>query len=233
MNLLLITKDEKKHYVLIKDFNAFMYNQSKHKERKHFCMYCLQCFSSERILANHVNNCLTINGAQAINMPKQGENILKFNNFHKQLPVPFVIYAGFEAITKKVQGCKQSEEMENEKNKRSYTEAYQTREDCGSAYKVICCYDDKYSEDICIYRGENAVYKFMENMLEEVEYCKAVIKKHFNKPLVMTEVDEQHFKTMDGCHICGENRKNDLILIMTLEKQDKTLELSKHQQEMK
>ena len=41
-------------------------------------------------------------------------------------------------------------------------------------------------------------------MLEEVEYCKAVIKKHFNKPLVMTEVDKQRFKTMDGCHICGE-----------------------------
>ena len=40
-------------------------------------------------------------------------------------------------------------------------------------------------------------------MLEEVEYCKAVIKKHFNQPLVMTEVDERHFKTMDGCHICG------------------------------
>ena len=123
MNLLLITKDEKKHCVLIKDFKAFMYNQSKHKERKHFCMYCLQCFSTERVLANHVNNCLTINGAQAINMPKQGENILKLNNFHKQLPVPFVIYADFEAITKKVQGCEHSEEM---KDRRSYTEAYQT-----------------------------------------------------------------------------------------------------------
>ena len=152
MNLLLITKDEKKHYVLIKDFNAFMYNQSKHKERNHFCMYCLQCFLSARILANHVNNCLTINGAQAINMPKQGENILKFNNFHKQLPVPFIIYADFEAIMKKVQGCQQSEEMKNEKNKRSYTEAYQTHEDCGYGYKVVCCYDDKYSKDICIWR---------------------------------------------------------------------------------
>ena len=106
MNLLLITKNEKKHYVLIKDFNSFMYNQSKHKERKHFCMHCLQCFSSERILANHIKNCLTINGNQAINIPKKGENILKFNNFHKQWPVPFVIYANFEAITKKVQGCK-------------------------------------------------------------------------------------------------------------------------------
>ena len=41
-------------------------------------------------------------------------------------------------------------------------------------------------------------------MLEEVKYCKAVIKKQFNKPLVMTEDDEQRFKTMDGCHICGE-----------------------------
>ncbi|XP_068761891.1 uncharacterized protein [Montipora capricornis] len=39
MNLLLITENENKHYVLIKDFNKFMYNQTKHKERKHFCMY--------------------------------------------------------------------------------------------------------------------------------------------------------------------------------------------------
>ena len=44
----------------------------------------------------------------------------------------------------------------------------------------------------------------MEKMLEEVEYCKAVIKKQFNKPLVMTKDDEQCFITMDGCHICGE-----------------------------
>ena len=151
MNLLLITKDEKKHYALIKNFNAFTYNQSKHKERKHFCMYCLQCFSAERILANHVNNCLTINGAQAINMPKQGENVLKFNNFHKQLPVPFVIYADFEAITKKVQGCEQSEEMKKDKDTRSYTEAYQTHEDCGYGYKVVCCYDDKYSKHTRIF----------------------------------------------------------------------------------
>ena len=58
MELLLVTKDENKHYVLIKDFNKFMYNQTKHKERKHFCMYCLQCFSSERVLNNHKDNCI-------------------------------------------------------------------------------------------------------------------------------------------------------------------------------
>ena len=149
-------------------------------------------------------------------MPKKGENILRFSNFHKQLPVPFVIYADFEAITKKVQGCKQSAEMENEKNKRSYTEAYQTHEDCGSAYKVICCYDDKYSKPIQTYRGENAIYKFMEKMLEEVEYCKAVMKKRFNKPLVMTEDDEQRFQTMDGLTFVVKSTLTKMCVLETI-----------------
>ena len=103
-----------------------------------------------------------------------------------------------------MQGCKQSDEMVKEKEKRSYTEAYQARKDCGCGYKVVCCYDDKYSKPIQTYRGKNAVYKFMEKMLKEVEYCKDVIKKRFNKPLVMTEDDEMCFKLMDKCHICGE-----------------------------
>ena len=50
LNLLLITKRKEQRYVLIKDFNKFMYNQTKHKERNHFCMYCLQCFRYEKPL---------------------------------------------------------------------------------------------------------------------------------------------------------------------------------------
>ena len=51
------------------------------------------------------------------------------------------------------------------------------------------------------YQGENAVYKVMEKMLEEVEYCKGIVKKRFNKPLKMTDNDELCFRLMDGCHI--------------------------------
>ena len=183
------------HYVLIKDFNKFMFNQSKHKERKHFCMYCLQCFSSERILTNHKENCIQVNGQQAIKMPDVGNNVLKFENYHKQLPVPFVIYADFEAITKKVQGCIPSDE-------KSYTEAYPKHKDCGYGYKVVCCYDDEYTKPEQIYRGENAVHLFMEAMLKEVKYCKRVMDKHFNKRLIMTETDEEGFKKAKECHIC-------------------------------
>ena len=58
----------------MKDFNSMMYNKTKHKERKHFCMHCLQCFNSEEILTNHKTNCIVINGKQAIRMPQKGNN---------------------------------------------------------------------------------------------------------------------------------------------------------------
>ena len=195
MNLLYITENENKHYVLIKDFNAFMYNQTKHKESKHFCMHCLQCFSSERVLYNHKDNCIKINGTQAVKMPTKDNNILKFNNFHKQLPVPFVIYADFEAITEKISSCQPN-------NNKSYTEAYQKHTDCGYGYKIVCCYDDKYTKDVQYYRGEKAVYKFMEAMLVEVKYCREVMKQEFNKPLRMTKEDEEEFQKAKACHIC-------------------------------
>ena len=42
-----------------------------------------------------------INGEQAVKLPEKGSNILRYENFHKQQPAPFVIYADFEAITEK------------------------------------------------------------------------------------------------------------------------------------
>ena len=197
MELLLITEDKNKHYVLIKDFNRFMRQQTKHNEKKHFCMHCLQCFSSERILDNHKDNCIIINGEQAVKMPNKDNNILKFNNFHKQQPVPFVIYADFEAITEKISGYQPTDS-------KSYTEAYQKHTDCGFGYKVVCCYDDKYSQPLKIYRGEKAVYTFLEYMLDEVKYCKNVMRKEFNKPLRMKKEDEVKFKKADECHICNK-----------------------------
>ena len=201
MNLLLITENDNKHYVLIKDFNRFMFNQTKYEGKKHFCMHCLQCFSSERVLNNHKDNCFQVNGTQAVKMPDKDNNTLKFNNFHKQQPVPFVIYADFEAITEKISGCQPN-------NDESYTEAYQKHTDCGYGYKFVCCYDDKYSKPVTTYRGEKAVYKFMEAMLEEVKYCKKVMRKEFNKPLRMTKDDEEKFQKAEKCHICNKKYTN-------------------------
>ena len=42
----------------------------------------------------------------------------------------------------------------------------------------------------------------MEKTLEEVNYCKKIMKKHFNKPLKMTDENETIFQKATKCHIC-------------------------------
>ena len=60
MDLLMITDENKSHYVCIKDFQRFMCNKRKSKNKKHCYKYCLQCFSSERVLVEHRETCFKI-----------------------------------------------------------------------------------------------------------------------------------------------------------------------------
>ena len=62
MDLLLLTDDDKSHSVYIKDFNRFMFNKTRNKNKKWICRNCLQCFSSENMLIEHKEDCLSING---------------------------------------------------------------------------------------------------------------------------------------------------------------------------
>ena len=93
MDLLLSFEDDKSHYVCIKNFNTFMFHKTKNKNKKWFCKSCLQCFSSKNILKKHKEDCLSINGTQFVDVE---EGIIKFENYSKQLPVPFKIYADSE-----------------------------------------------------------------------------------------------------------------------------------------
>ena len=66
---------------------------------------------------------------------------------------------------------------------------------CSFAYKLVCV-DDKFTKPIVVFRGENAAYEFIKAILKEFEYCKKVMKKHFNKNLIMSE-EEKQFHLLD------------------------------------
>lgn len=51
-----------------------------------------------------------------------------------------------------------------------------------------CLYDEKYSKPVSLYRGENALYKFLE---------KQTVKTYFNKPIKMTRKDTENFNNAD------------------------------------
>lgn len=45
-----------------------------------------------------------------------------------------------------------------------------------------------------IYRGEDSIKKFNQEMLKEVEYCRKTIRSEFNKELVMSDKEEETFR---------------------------------------
>ena len=89
------------HYVFIKDFNRLMFSQTKTKNvhKKHFCMSCLQNFTTKEILNNHRKRCLLIKDIQAV---KHQTGTRKLKNFNKQIPAPSKVYADSECSLKRV-----------------------------------------------------------------------------------------------------------------------------------
>ena len=75
-----------------------MFSRTKHKDKKHYCMSCLQnYFATEEILSNHKKQCLSINGCQAV---KYESGTIKFTNHNKQITILFKIYADTECFLK-------------------------------------------------------------------------------------------------------------------------------------
>ena len=162
----------------IKDFDRFMFHKTKNKNKKWFCRSCLQRLSSESVLIKHKESCLSINGKQSV---KIENGIIEFENYFKQIQVPFKIYADFECNWRGVE-CYEG----------SYTKKCQDYISCSFAYKFVCI-DNKFTKSIVVYRGENAAYEFITAILKEYKYCKKVMNKHFKTNLIMSEKEEHLF----------------------------------------
>ncbi|KAL9955127.1 hypothetical protein ACROYT_G036413 [Oculina patagonica] len=132
--LMLIESGLIQHYCFVKKVSALLFDQSKHQHAKHFCMMCLTGFTRADLLEKHEKYCNGINGKPTrIEMPEKGKNTISFQNHHKQMKVPYVIYADFEALVRKISGC----ELGPESKQKSYTEKTEQHEACGFAYTVV------------------------------------------------------------------------------------------------
>ena len=123
INLMLIESGEKQHYCYVKRVSALLFDQSKNNT-KHYCMMCLTGFTREDLLKNHKKYCNGVNGQLTrIEMPEEGKNTVAFQNHHKQMKVPYVKYAGFEALVRKIHHCERAKGI-----KASYTKNMELHE---------------------------------------------------------------------------------------------------------
>ena len=152
LNVLLITNEEKSHYVFIKDFDRLMYSKSKTKDshKKWFCMACLQNFTTEEVLSNYKKQCLLINGCQAVNYES---GIIKFTNDEKQVPMPFKIYAGTECFLKRTNS------YEGE-----YTMKCQEHYPNSIGAKLVSI-DNRFTSPTIMFNGKKCVNKFISQMV--------------------------------------------------------------------
>ena len=124
IDLFLFGKDGKSQYGLIKDFSRLIRWQiTKDTNRKiYICKRCLCHFIKEELFEKHIKYCSN-NESVAVLIPPNNAK-LQFQNYHKKLPIPFVVYADFECFTKPLQTCQPYPHD-------SYTYSYQKHEPSG------------------------------------------------------------------------------------------------------
>ena len=183
-----------------------MFSGTKYKDNKHYCMSCLQNFTTEEVLSNHKKQCLLINGCQAVNYES---GIIKFTNFEKQVAIPFKIYADTESFLKRTNS------YEGE-----HTIKYQEHFPNSIGAKLVCI-DDRFTLSSVIFKGKDCIIKFITWVLDKQKWTKQVTDQYFKKKIIMTNegiYKNSHIfwicreelntgKVRDHCHITGNFRE--------------------------
>ena len=99
------------------------------------------------MLIKHEENCLSINGKQSVKLEK---GIINFENYFKQIPVPFKTYADFEC---NLRGVKCYEGF--------YTKKYQD-------YIKVVCIDDRFIKKMLFIEVKMQLMNLLKQFLKSI-----------------------------------------------------------------
>lgn len=195
-----ITSQRNMHYCWIKNLSALLSHRSTNRKKKIFCDRCLNHFTEKSILEAHQLVCLNQNEYR-IEMPTTEDNLIQFENYSKQMRVPFVIYADVESILKKpdVQFCRTET-----------TKAYQQHEVFSIGYYLKCSYDNSKS----FYRSMRSLdcIDWFVKELQSIAFEVEEIYENIIPMKKLTSFETMNFQSAETCHICGNMLGKDRVL---------------------
>ena len=105
IDLFFYEEDGVSHYSLIKNFTRLVKTQKTSSKNGtiFICKKCFTHYTKYELLQKHIEYCSN-NETVSVKMPPKN-TMLGFKNYHKQLPIPFVVYADFECFTKPINTC--------------------------------------------------------------------------------------------------------------------------------
>ena len=184
------------HICLIKDINKYLFRNNRDKNKKHFCVRCLNSFISQENLNKHKDLCIKYNTKSEKLILLNENTILKFNKINEMIKTPFTIYYDIETYGKYLKITKQYSKIQNtthEQLLKAYLIGYILRNN----------YDDKFSKKCQIFIGDQCVEKCLLNLIfTERPYINKIIDENFNKPIEHNP-DLSKFN-INICHLCNE-----------------------------
>lgn len=187
------------HYCWIKNLSRLLSHQSsKNTRKKLFCDRCLNYFPIQKRLDAHMEECIDRNNCK-IEMPVAPANKICFNQFKRDLPAPFIIYADIESLL--LEPTQQFSRSEK-------TVAYQQHE----AFSIGMYFKSEYNESESYYRSFSGL-TCIDSFVAELRSISNQVEMALNrvsKPK-LTEAEERRFQLSEHCHICGKKyEENDV-----------------------
>ena len=208
IDLFLYEEDGVSHYTLIKNFHRlikFQKTKTKGDTGKVFiCKRCFTHYTKPELLQKHITYCSN-NETVSVKMPEEGK-MLYFENYHKQLPIPFVVYADFECFTSPINTC-----IPNPQGSYSYN--YQKHKPSGFCYYIKGIVPDKSFAPVTYTKtkdSDNVAVVFVNKI---AEVAKGIYNDFYRrpKPLRLNKEEQKSFDKAEICHICSKLLNGDKV----------------------
>ena len=186
INLMLITENNRKHYVAIKSLSRLLQSQNtKHKERKNFFANCLQGFWEECSRDKLIGYCKD-NESVRIEMPHK-RPIVEYSDGQFQFKVLFIMYTDFESILEPTQGLGNNPRISTTRGINVHIPS------CEFVYGGV-------KNPLKLYRGKDCIRKFCKHIIGEAHHLyRSFCKKPMEPPM---KAQWKDYNCMSSCHIC-------------------------------
>ncbi len=220
-NFISLFLHDDKHYCVVKSLGRLVSSQlSKKKNKKHFCLNCMNGFGTEKILVAHQEFCLKRKPQTEV-FPNPGET-LKFKNYERLHDVPFAVYADFECLVKPL-------ETEDKDPDKSYTVQYQSHVPSGFCYTIKCMDESVYPTKTVVktasHEGEDMGKSFVETLTKDLTPIYEILKT--SKPIIMPNSEKDQHKKSNSCYACGI-KFNTIRVNEKTKKEEKVIKCADH-----
>lgn len=195
-----------KHYCYVRDFNRLM---GCTVDKNMVCPYCCEFKScgggAKSAMDRHMSYCIS---GQKIEMPKEGENILKFTHYSNINECPVRIYADFETFNDT------SMKRTSKNGNTSFNTGHKP-----ASFKILVVSDipiegyekvEKFYTYSFMYKGVNSDRVFVEKIQElENEIINCIYdnqyKYKFSEKMIISEEQKQQHNNCKSCWLCKKS----------------------------